>query len=204
MQNYEALIDKGLEAYITADLMNEGMVGAVSEKAETLRTMYKAYFMRQWMQDKGILTELAELTTFKPHENGGQEILENKVVKGVADHARIMARLGTKGIIDLAKNAEAVNKDLKKNDVDPSIGGDASGGGGGGGSFGGGGGDSFGGGDGFGDLGGFDLGGDDAIPGLDDLGGEDDQNGPTDVGPDDLPNTQVKPPEGQSGLNNAP
>lgn len=199
MQNYEALIDKGLEAYITADLMNEGMVGAISEKAETLRTMYKAYFMRQWMQDKGILTELAELTTFKPHENGGQEILENKVVKGVADHARIMARLGTKGIIDLAKNAEAVNKDLKKNDVDPTIGGDASGGGGGG-SYGGGGGDSFGGGGGFGDLGGFDLGGDDAIPGLDDLGGEDDQNGPTDVGPDDLPNTQVEPPEGQSGL----
>jgi hypothetical protein len=194
MQNYESLLDKGLESYITADLMNAGVVGGINGKAETLRALYKAYFMRQWMQDKGILTELAELTVFGAHKDGEKEILDNKIIRAVTQHVRVMARIGAKGLIDMAKNAEAVNKDLKKNGVDPSEGGDASGGsGGGGGGFGGDTGGGFG-----GDFGGFGGGEDDSIPGLGDLGGteeETDQPGSTDIGSDDLPNTQVSAPE---------
>lgn len=165
LSDYSDMLDKALDAYLTSDYFTKNTVGDLADSAQTVRSLYKSYFLRKWMAEKGIAPELAEITA----TSKDQADVDSDIVRSITDHLRRMTSVAVHSLVQLNKNAEAADKDLKKAGIDPTQGvADTNGGGFGGGS-------SFGGG---GDLGGFSTGGDDfgmgdgGLDGLDNLGGD--------------------------------
>lgn len=73
LNNYSDAIDKAIElGYINDQLINENTVGEFSGNLETLKAMYKSHFMRKYLTEKGIMNELADITSL--NENGKSTI----------------------------------------------------------------------------------------------------------------------------------
>ncbi len=143
---YSDALDVGLEAYITTDLFTPNTAGDLSEQASTLRAMVKAYFLRKWMTEKGLFTELS--TLLGSDEDGEPQ---TTIVDEIKSHIESLTKAGVMTLVGLSPNRNAATSDLGK------IGAVPDGGGGGDTSYG-----STGGGDeSFGDLGGDLSAGDD-------------------------------------------
>lgn len=64
LETYSSAIDKALDlAYMNDQIMNENSMGEFSQNIEMLKGLYKAHFMRRYLTEKGILTELADITS---------------------------------------------------------------------------------------------------------------------------------------------
>lgn len=161
LKDYAEALDVALDAYIAPEMFTETTSGMISEQIGTLKAMFKAYFLRKWMSEKGILTEVGELTSV---DDQGKP--QTAIVDEIKAHIQSLSKAGVLAMVQLVANKQANNEDLKKIGATPGP--DASsslsGGGFGGSSgstdfssdLGGGLGDLGGGLD---DLGGFDLGG---------------------------------------------
>ena len=143
LATYSEALDKALDAYISSDFFTTSVAGEVSNEASTIKGMVKAYYIRKWLADKGILPELSELTG---SDEDGEPLLN--LQGDITDHVKALVRSGIRALADLRPMIMAADKDLKKLGTEPSDGGDTSSGGGGG-DFGGGFGDFGGGDDGF-------------------------------------------------------
>ncbi len=167
---YSQALDKALLAYITPEIMAPNIVGDMSEQVATLQSMIKGHFLRKWMAEKGIFTELNQLLAV---DTIGQP--QGRLVDEIKSHVQAMTKAGITTLVGLSANRDAATADLKASGAVPGPEASSSFGGGGGGSFGGGM-DDFGGG---GDFGG----------GLDTGLGEDDlsltPDGPAEEQPDD-------------------
>ena len=62
LKTYIEGLDLTLEAWISDKFFTSDTAGEVSNQAETLREMLKAYFIRQWMSENGVMSELSALT----------------------------------------------------------------------------------------------------------------------------------------------
>lgn len=61
---YADAIDKAFDlAYMNDQLINENTMGEFSGNLETLKAMYKSHFVRKYLSEKGILTELADIVS---------------------------------------------------------------------------------------------------------------------------------------------
>lgn len=162
LQQYVDILDLALDAYVTPDMFTETTSGPLSEQMGTLKAMLKAYFVRKWMVERGIMPELGEITTTdtegKPQTN---------LIDEMKNHIESLTKAGVFTLAKLSANRQAASADLGKEGIDAVAGPEASS------SFGGG---SSGGGGGSMDFGG-DMGG-----GLGDLGGGDDLDGGADSG----------------------
>ena len=187
MDTYSKSLDQALDFYISTNFLTGDTVGDLTNYAESLKQMAKAYFMRKWMGENGVLPELSDLNTL---DDDGQPKLN--LWDAFQDHTSNTIKTfdhfmnGIKPIKDAAGLNEAKRKESDTNQAAGGMGGmggsDMGGGmGGGADDFGmgdmGGGGDDFGGG-GFG-LGDNSLGGDMSLPGS---GGKDD---PLSLNPED-------------------
>lgn len=61
METHEKMLDKGLDAYCNQDMFTTATAGQTADQIATIRATLKAYFMRQYMADNGILPELSEI-----------------------------------------------------------------------------------------------------------------------------------------------
>lgn len=112
LKTYTDALDIGLDAYITSDLFAEVVVGELTNEAGTIRALLKAYFVRQWLSDKGILPELSEMVT--SDENGNPQLAINEQIK---THLEAMSKAGILSLVSLQPNKAAVNKDLNESGV---------------------------------------------------------------------------------------
>jgi hypothetical protein len=172
MDTYSKSLDQGLDQYISTNFLTSETTGDIGANyAGALKEMAKAYFMRKWMGENGVLPELSDLNTL---DDDGQPKLN--LWDAFQDHTTNIVKSmdhfmnGIKPIKDASNLNE---KKRKESDVGETSGG-GMGGFGGGGDMGmagggdtgmGGGADDFGlgddfGGGGFGDFGGGDTGGD--------------------------------------------
>lgn len=158
LKSYSDALDVALESYITTDLFTTNTVGDLSDQATTLRALIKAFFMRKWMTEKGLFTELASLLGADNEGNPQASIVDE--IKG---HLESLTKAGVMTLVKLSPNRDAATADMKKIGAVEDTGGGDSGGGGG---------------DSFGDSGG----GDDAF---DDMGMGGDNGGGADDMPDD-------------------
>lgn len=121
LENYEKLVDLALEkAFISPDMLTETVAGKLSEQANALKALWKAYFMRRFMAEKGILTELSEILSVDNKQGGADD-----VGKEVVSHLQTLTRASVKMLAELKTNRDAADKDLA------AIGATADGGGGG-------------------------------------------------------------------------
>jgi hypothetical protein len=64
LETYSSAVDKAIElAYMNDQIINENTMGEFSGNLETLKAMYKAHFMRKYLNEKGIMIELADITS---------------------------------------------------------------------------------------------------------------------------------------------
>lgn len=64
LDTYSSAVDKALElAYMNDQIVNENTMGEFSQNIEMLKGLYKAHFMRRYLTEKGIMTELADITS---------------------------------------------------------------------------------------------------------------------------------------------
>ncbi len=64
LETYSSAVDKALDlAYMNDQIINENSMGEFSQNIEMLKGLYKAHFMRRYLTEKGILTELADITS---------------------------------------------------------------------------------------------------------------------------------------------
>lgn len=60
---YSDALDKCIEAWINSDIINSNMSGEISGNIDSIKAIIKAHYLRKWMADNNVLSELSELTT---------------------------------------------------------------------------------------------------------------------------------------------
>ncbi|MBK3787187.1 hypothetical protein G3A43_44385 [Paraburkholderia aspalathi] len=63
LETYTKALEAGLEAWLSEKFFNADTGGDIAAKIETLKEVAKAYFIRLYMIENGMLPELAQLTT---------------------------------------------------------------------------------------------------------------------------------------------
>lgn len=72
LETMDKILDKGLDSYINSQMFNEDTAGNMGMKADTIKAVLKAYYLRKWMIDNGVLPELADITS--TYEDGDPNI----------------------------------------------------------------------------------------------------------------------------------
>lgn len=160
LDTYTKTLDAALDAYVSSNFFTADTGGDVANYVGTIKEVIKAYFIRKWLGENGVLPELSELTTM---DEDGQPLVN--MWDSFQDHIGNLTKVldhfmnGIKPLKDAANLNEKKRQESDQGQnasgggMMPATGGDAGGddpfgmGGGGGSDFGGGG---FGG---FGDVG---------------------------------------------------
>lgn len=61
LEDYDAFLEMGLKYFISSDNYSRDIMGVVGDSTDAAMKVIKAYFMRKFMSENGILTELADL-----------------------------------------------------------------------------------------------------------------------------------------------
>ncbi len=61
LEDYEQFLEIGITNWISSDSFSGDLMGTVADNLESGKKVIKAYFMRKFMSENGILTELADL-----------------------------------------------------------------------------------------------------------------------------------------------
>ena len=149
LETYIRGIDAVLDAYISSDWMTDTYAGEASQSVDTMKAMYKAWLIRQYVADKGIMPELTSFMSVNDEGEPRTSILDETI-----DHIQGLVKALLKTEATLKPIGDAATRDMQRIGSDGSDSGDASSG------------------DDEGDTSGSDSGGDDL--GGDDLGGGDD------------------------------
>lgn len=113
LESYSKALDSALDAYLSSDVFTENVSGNFgSEQINTLKAMYKGYFMRKYLAEKGVMSEVAELVT---EDDNGPGI--DRITKDVISYTQRVASVGVKAFSVLKATADAINKDLDETGV---------------------------------------------------------------------------------------
>ena len=173
---YEKALDNAIKYWIGNEIMPTDLTGEIGQKADDIRNMVKAHFMREWCIKNSYVPELAQITS---SEDGKPKL---NVIELQKNHLRGLIKSGVTLLNNMRTIADAADEDVKNitgdkeleesnSPLEGSGGGSSSSGGGGGG---------------FGDFGGddFGMGGDSDMPGMDEDEGSENDN-PEDDGTGD-------------------
>lgn len=108
MKKYEEAVDATLNYYISADFITSDIAGDISGNIDSVKAVYKAYFMREWMASEGFMSELGDIIVSDDDGHPKIDLMEiNKnhmegVMRSVLDFTKAMAPV-----------RDAANTDLK-------------------------------------------------------------------------------------------
>lgn len=108
---YTDALEAGLDAYVSSKFMTESTVGTLSNDVEPIRELIKAYLTRKYISEKGIMSELSELTNLKEDGNPQLDIKEM-----ITSHLKLLTKSGVNAIVSLQK--EIVKNNQKLGPVD--------------------------------------------------------------------------------------
>jgi uncharacterized membrane protein YgcG len=135
-------LDVAINAWISTEFMTTDNMGDISNQVDMLKSAVKNHFIRQWMAENGVMTELAQLTA---QDENGKPMLDLFAL--CKEHFESISKSLTGLMVNLQPMIKATNN-LMQNVQNDGGGGEAGGSGGGeeeaaGGGEGGGGGDEF-------------------------------------------------------------
>lgn len=104
---YSDGLDKALDAYISDTFFTDSTSGEIASDVNVLRGVIKAYFLRKFLAEKGILTELADLTSVG---EDGEPLFDLPTI--AASHLDALNKAGVTTLADLASKVEALNEKL--------------------------------------------------------------------------------------------
>jgi hypothetical protein len=62
LKTYKEALDAALDAYISEEFFTESTGGEIASEVTAIKAVLKAYYVRQWMAENGMLTEISSLT----------------------------------------------------------------------------------------------------------------------------------------------
>lgn len=109
LNTYIQALDVAIDAYINDAMMTDTTSGEMSGQVETIKAMIKSHFIRKWLADKGVLTELSELVA--TGEDGSPQL---NLMKETSNHLQSMIRSCVNTIASLKPIAAAATADLQE------------------------------------------------------------------------------------------
>lgn len=106
---YAEGLDKALDAWVNTSILNADMVGDLSNEIDNIKAIIKAYYLRKYMADNNLFTELADLTS--NDENGNPSFDFAGIT---SDHISALVRSGVKLMDKTNAMKIAANKDLTR------------------------------------------------------------------------------------------
>jgi hypothetical protein len=106
---YEAALDKAIEAWISSAMLNSDMAGNISGNADNIKGIIKAYYLRKWMADNNVLSELSELTSLDETGKPAIDLFEMQ-----SEHINGLIRSSTKLLSETKAMANAADKDIQR------------------------------------------------------------------------------------------
>ena len=112
---YCEALDEALNYICSDDVFNKSIAGEEgSSEGGTLKAMYKAHLVRQWMLDNNYLTELSRIGAV-PDEASGIADLEREIV----DYSKKAVSSATKLLASLKEAADSMTSDMSKVGLTP-------------------------------------------------------------------------------------
>jgi hypothetical protein len=109
LTTYIEALEKAIDAYVSADFMTETNAGSLSSNIDLIKAMIKSHFVRKYMAEKGMLTELSELVA--TGEDGAPQL---NLMKETTNHIESMVRSCVSAIAKMKPIADAATADLDK------------------------------------------------------------------------------------------
>jgi hypothetical protein len=106
LKNYTEALDTALDSWISDQFFVPEVAGDMAERVNVMKAVAKAYFVRQWMAENGMLTELSQLTTT---DEDGDPVID--VFKMQADHIETLTKTFNdffKGLVPITNKENAV------------------------------------------------------------------------------------------------
>lgn len=116
-------LDKTLDAWISSTFFTSDMVGAISADVDAIRASVRALYLRKFMAENGIFTELADLTAQDESGNPALNLFESQKT-----HLEGLIKSFTENIVKLAVVKNDANKILDTTGATPEGGGGFGGG----------------------------------------------------------------------------
>jgi hypothetical protein len=107
-KSYSEALDMALDAWLSEKFFTPDTGGNVAEKITVLKEVAKAYFLRQWMSENGMMTELSQLTT--KTEDGKPAV---DVFKIQSEHIETLQKTFGEFFKDLVSITNKSNEELK-------------------------------------------------------------------------------------------
>lgn len=110
MDTYEQMLDKAIAYYISTDILPPSMVGEqANERIDEIRQIAKGHFMRLWLNDNHVLSELSQLGQV---DDEGNPVLDlGKVLK---DHIHAMTKSTVTLMGVTVPVGQAADRDIEK------------------------------------------------------------------------------------------
>lgn len=113
---YSEALDVTLESWLSDKFFNSDTGGEVSNQTEAVREMMKAYFIRQWMSENGMMPELSDLTAT---DKDGKPVLD--LYAAQKSHIEALTKSMTSLMVGLqqVKNASDMVLDDRVGETEP-------------------------------------------------------------------------------------
>jgi len=109
LETYTKALEATLDAWISDKFFNSEIGGDVANQVNTVKEVLKAYYIRKWMAENGVMPELAELTT--TNHNGDPTV---DVFKMQQSHIESLTKSLTDFMVNINKSKEASNKKIEE------------------------------------------------------------------------------------------
>lgn len=106
---YSEALDETLNAWISTEILSTGMTGEIANQVDNIKAIVKGHYLRKWMAENNVMTELAELTTKDENDKPALDLMEMQ-----SNHVNAIALSGTKLFEALFKEAQKNDKAIKK------------------------------------------------------------------------------------------
>lgn len=110
---YVESLDKTLDAWISSEVVTSDIAGEISSNIDSIKSILKNYFIRQWMSKNGFMTELNDIVTA---DEDGEPTLDIYQINQT--HLEGLIKSATKFIAATQALREAANKDLENMNVE--------------------------------------------------------------------------------------
>ncbi len=118
LDTYTKALDAALDAWLSEKFFTSDLVGEISADVGSIKESVKAYYLRKWMSENGVMMELAELTT--ADENGKPAV---NIFDAQRNHISGLVRSLTENIVKMSVIKNDSTDILVKTGVTPEGGG---------------------------------------------------------------------------------
>ena len=105
-ETYKDMISSYFDEVLSSSALPQDLVGALSDKIEIIKNIYKATFLRKWMNDNGFMTEVSEAFTMR--EDG------KPIYDALGDFEAYYKTLVDNALVFFKKHGKEIEKNDKK------------------------------------------------------------------------------------------